>query len=196
MSLAFGFMTKIFWKSSIFRKFPGKSKKFPGTLEYPEYPLLKGKGLILDVIYSDVIWALFAKVLIIVMRGTPPALQIAAENFSSVGVARSESGELSKDEHRPSKRTAARSMIFNNLWWYPIIYLLGLGAARCLLTEISFLKHSISIFSKRDFILPQLNNTIKKYCTSLLLHETSCLLGVYTQFNQCSGWCAARLAWT
>ena len=39
----FGFTTKIFWKSWIFRKFPGKSKKFPGTLEYPEYPLLKGK---------------------------------------------------------------------------------------------------------------------------------------------------------
>ena len=35
------------------------------------------------------------------MRGTPPALQIAAENFPP-RVARSESGELSKDRHRPS----------------------------------------------------------------------------------------------
>ena len=38
-------------------------------------------------------------------RGTPPALQIAAENFPPRDVARtrSESGELSKDGHRPSK---------------------------------------------------------------------------------------------
>ena len=39
----------------------------------------------------------------IVMRGTPPALQIAAENFPPRDVARSESGELSKDGHRPSR---------------------------------------------------------------------------------------------
>ena len=45
------------------------------------------------------------------MRGIPPALQIAAENFSPVDVARGESGELSKDEHRRSKRTPARSTI-------------------------------------------------------------------------------------
>ena len=36
------------------------------------------------------------------MRGTPPALQIAAENFPPGDVARSKSGELSKDGHRPS----------------------------------------------------------------------------------------------
>ena len=36
------------------------------------------------------------------MRGTPPALQIAAENFPPRDVARSESGELSKDRLRPS----------------------------------------------------------------------------------------------
>ena len=36
-------------------------------------------------------------------RGTPPALQIVAENFPPRDVARSESGELSKDGHRPSK---------------------------------------------------------------------------------------------
>ena len=35
--------------------------------------------------------------------GTPPALQIAAENFPAGGVVPSESGELSKDGHRPSK---------------------------------------------------------------------------------------------
>ena len=40
--------------------------------------------------------------MLIVMRGTPPALQIAAENFPPRDVARSESGELSKDGHRPS----------------------------------------------------------------------------------------------
>ena len=34
------------------------------------------------------------------MRGTLPALQIAAENFPPG--ARSESGELSRDGHRPS----------------------------------------------------------------------------------------------
>ena len=34
---------KFFKKVGFFRKFPSKSKKFPGTLEYPEYPLLKGK---------------------------------------------------------------------------------------------------------------------------------------------------------
>ena len=41
----------------------------------------------------------------LVMLGTPPALQIAAENFRpgrDVDIARSESGELSKDGHRPS----------------------------------------------------------------------------------------------
>ena len=37
-----------------------------------------------------------------VMRGTPPALQIAAENFPPGDVARSESNELSKDGRRPS----------------------------------------------------------------------------------------------
>ena len=37
-----------------------------------------------------------------VMRGAPPALQIAAENFPPRDVARSKSGELSKDGHRPS----------------------------------------------------------------------------------------------
>ena len=36
----------------------------------------------------------------LVMRGTPPALQIAAENFLPGDIARSESGELSEDEHR------------------------------------------------------------------------------------------------
>ena len=36
------------------------------------------------------------------MPGTSPALQIAAENFPLGGVAPSESGELSKDGHRPS----------------------------------------------------------------------------------------------
>ena len=34
------------------------------------------------------------------MRGTPPALQITAENLSLGDVARSKSGELSKDGHR------------------------------------------------------------------------------------------------
>ena len=42
------------------------------------------------------------------MRGTPPALQvqvqIAAENFPPGDVARGDSGELSKDGHRPSKQ--------------------------------------------------------------------------------------------
>ena len=37
-----------------------------------------------------------------VMRGTPPALQIAAENFPQGGVVPSEGGELSRDGHRPS----------------------------------------------------------------------------------------------
>ena len=41
----FRFTTKFFEKVGFFPKFPGKSKKFPGTLEYPEYPLLKGKVL-------------------------------------------------------------------------------------------------------------------------------------------------------
>ena len=40
--------------------------------------------------------------LVNVMRGTLPALQIPAENFPPRDVARSESGELSKDGHRPS----------------------------------------------------------------------------------------------
>ena len=46
----------------------------------------------------------------VVMRGTPPALQIAAENF--LDVARSESGELSRDGHdRPSIRDTAASQL-------------------------------------------------------------------------------------
>ena len=36
------------------------------------------------------------------MRSTPPALQIAAENVPPGDAARSESGELSRDGHRPS----------------------------------------------------------------------------------------------
>ena len=39
------------------------------------------------------------------MRGTPPALQIAAENFPPVDVARSESGELSTDFKTPLAHT-------------------------------------------------------------------------------------------
>ena len=40
----FGFTNKIFWKSRILRKFPGKSEKLPeADLEYPECRLLKGK---------------------------------------------------------------------------------------------------------------------------------------------------------
>ena len=38
----------------------------------------------------------------VVMCGTLPALRIAAENFPPGDVARSKTGELSKDEHRPS----------------------------------------------------------------------------------------------
>ena len=40
------------------------------------------------------------------MRGTPPALQVAAENFRR-DVALSESGELSKVRHRPSNEWPA-----------------------------------------------------------------------------------------
>ena len=36
------------------------------------------------------------------ISGTPTTLQISAENFSPGDVARSESGELSKEGHRPS----------------------------------------------------------------------------------------------
>ena len=43
-----------------------------------------------------------ARAFAVVMRGTPPVLQIAAENFPQRGVARSKSVELSKDGHRPS----------------------------------------------------------------------------------------------
>ena len=38
-------LAKIFRKIRIFEKFPGKLKKFPGSLGYPDYPLLKGKVL-------------------------------------------------------------------------------------------------------------------------------------------------------
>ena len=34
---------EIFRKIRNFEKFPGKLKKFPGSLGYPDYPLLKGK---------------------------------------------------------------------------------------------------------------------------------------------------------
>ena len=45
------------------------------------------------------------------MCGTPPALQIADENFlpvdRDVARARSKTGKLSKDEHRPSNLKSA-----------------------------------------------------------------------------------------
>ena len=36
---------EIFRKIRNFEKFPGKLKKFPGSLGYPDYPLLKGKTI-------------------------------------------------------------------------------------------------------------------------------------------------------
>ena len=56
----------------------------------------------LKLIFSDL---QFSNLFVMAMRGTPPALQIAAENFPPVDVARSESGELSTDFKTPFAHT-------------------------------------------------------------------------------------------
>ena len=55
----------------------------------------------------------------VVMCGTLPALRIAAENFPPGDVARSESGELSKDGHRPSSCKIIRArMLGVGFGWF------------------------------------------------------------------------------
>ena len=46
--------------------------------------------------------SLASELVCVVMRGTPPALQIAVKNFPLGDVGRGENGELSKNGHRSS----------------------------------------------------------------------------------------------
>ena len=44
---------EIFRRMRNFEKFPGKLKKFPGSLGYPDYPLLKDKHILIGLNMGD-----------------------------------------------------------------------------------------------------------------------------------------------